>query len=62
MLTCGAKSVMIIVMKATEMIERKIILRKVIPHCKASSNPAFYYANSLKSPHSIYRWLAVWKI
>jgi hypothetical protein len=61
MLTCAGKSVIIVLMKATEMFERGIILEKKNSHRQASSNPLFYYANSLKSPRSIYRWLAVWK-
>jgi len=49
-------------MKTAVMIEREIIMRKAIPHHQALSNPMFYYTHSLKSPRSIYRWLAVWKI
>jgi len=32
-------------------------IRKITAH-----NPLFYYTRSLKSPHFIYRWHAVWKI
>jgi len=49
-------------MNTTELIEEGIMKRHPIPHHIASSNPLYYYTHSLKSPHFIYRWLAVWKI
>jgi len=42
-------------------LPEKIHMQKIFQKIAAHS-PLFYYARSLKSPHFIYRWLAVWKI
>lgn len=53
---------MIDIMIAMDMNGKEKLLTDTIRKLAASSNPLFYYAQSLKSPRSIYRWLAVWKI
>jgi hypothetical protein len=49
-------------MKTMEMKVKIGMLPQRVQERIAASSPTYLYENSLKSPHSIYRWLAVWKI